>query len=71
MQTLTATAPRITAGLVAVRLPDDGPALRSTWLDTETVIVGYDPRVLDYDLVVTILESVHGTGLVIVAGVTE
>ncbi|MGW6912548.1 hypothetical protein ACWGB8_01800 [Kitasatospora sp. NPDC054939] len=70
MQT-TATAPRITAGLVAVHLPDGGPAMRSTWIEPDAVIVGYDPRVLDEDLVRTILQSVHSDSIVIVAGVPE
>ncbi|MEU6233824.1 hypothetical protein [Kitasatospora sp. NPDC047058] len=69
--TATATAPRITAGLVPVEFTAEGPALRPVWIDEHTLMVGYDPRVLDEDLVVMILRSVHGDGLVIVEGVPQ
>jgi hypothetical protein len=67
--TLTAEVPRITAGLIAVTLSDDGPAMRSTWLAPDAVIVGFDPRFLTEDLVVMVLRSVHGDGITFVEGV--
>lgn len=71
MQTLAATAPRVTAGLVKVEFGTAGPAMRPVWIDPVTVIVGFDPRVLDRDLVVMLLQDVHGAGLVVVEGVPE
>jgi hypothetical protein len=69
VQTITATAPRVTAGLVPVEFAGEGPAMRPVWIDPVTLLVGYDPRVLDEDLVVMILRSVHGDSVVIVEGV--
>ncbi|MFG3051861.1 hypothetical protein ACGFZP_13050 [Kitasatospora sp. NPDC048239] len=68
---ITMTAPRITAGLVPVEFGNPGPAMHPVQIDAVTLIVGYDPRVLDADLVTTILQSVHGADLVIVEEVPE
>ncbi|MFF0409103.1 hypothetical protein ACFYUY_01540 [Kitasatospora sp. NPDC004745] len=69
--TATAEAPRVTAGLITVTLPDDGPAMRATWITPDTVIVGFDPRYLTEDLVVMVLQSVHGDGISFVEGVPQ
>jgi hypothetical protein len=45
--------------------------MRPVWIDPVTLLVGYDPRVLNADVVTVILESAHGAGLVIVEGVPE
>ncbi|MEV8324556.1 hypothetical protein [Kitasatospora sp. NPDC056731] len=67
---LSATGPRITAGLIAVTLPDGGPAMRTVWTAPDMVLVGFDPRFLTEELVVMVLESVHGDGVVVVEGVS-
>ncbi|MFD0405563.1 hypothetical protein [Kitasatospora sp. NPDC127116] len=65
----TATGPRITAGLITVTLPDEGPAMRTVWTAPDMVLVGYDPRYLTDDLVVMALRSVHGDAISFVEGV--
>jgi hypothetical protein len=67
--TLSAASPRITAGLINVTLPDDGPAMRATWIAPDQVVVGFDPRFLTAELVVMVLQSVHGDAIAFVEGV--
>lgn len=61
-QSTTAPAPIVPrVGIVAVSLPADGPALRSVWLDPDTLMVGHDPARLTRDLVELILTRQLGT----------
>lgn len=58
---ITAPAPSLPlVGIVAVSLPADDYALRSVWIDTDTLIVGYDPARLTRSLVELILREQLG-----------
>jgi hypothetical protein len=50
--------PRV--GIIAVSLPGDSEPIRSVWLDTDTLMVGYDPARLTRSLVELILREQLG-----------
>jgi hypothetical protein len=60
---------RPTVGLIAVTLPADGPQLRHVRLDERTVLVGYDPRVLNEYLVGLWLDAQFPAGYELESGV--
>lgn len=66
---LTPALPRV--GIVAVTLPADSEPLRSIWLDTDTLMVGYDPARLTRSLVALILHEQIGAFEDIGAEVTQ
>lgn len=41
----------LTVALTKVTLPGDSPAVSHVWVDEATLLVGYDPRVLNERLV--------------------
>lgn len=70
-QSTTAPSPHLPrVGIVAVTLPADSYALRSVWLDADTLMVGYDPARLTRSLVELILSERLGAYLDIDAEVT-
>ncbi|WP_354643889.1 hypothetical protein [Kitasatospora camelliae] len=60
---------RVTVGLVEVTLPASSPQLTYTWIDERTMIVGYNPSVLDGTLVSLWLDTTIPAGYQLVAGV--
>lgn len=71
-ESTTAPSPNVPrVGIVAVSLPADSYALRSVWLDTDTLMVGYDPARLTRSLVELILAQQIGAYLDIDAEVTR
>lgn len=61
--------PTPTVGVVAVTLPADSQPLRHVWIDEQTVMVGYDPDRLTFDLVARIVRDLHGVDVAISMGV--
>jgi len=60
-QSTTAPAPNLPrVGIIAVSLPADGPALRSVWLDPDTLMVGYDPARLTRELAAMVVSRMVG-----------
>lgn len=56
MTALLAPAPNLPrVGIVAVTLPDDGEPLRWAWVETDALIVGFDPARLTHSLVGLVL----------------
>lgn len=61
---MNATTPQTRVGIIAVPLPDDGPALRCVWLDQDTLLVAHDPRYLNRRLVDLVLREQLGNTFV-------
>lgn len=61
------TAPTI--GLVAVALPADTQPIRTVWIDQHTLMLGYDPDRLTFDLVARLVREQYGVDVAITAGV--
>ena len=59
----------LTVGVVAVTLPADGYKMRSVWLDEQTLLVGYDPEWLTFELVARVVREQYGVEITITEGV--
>jgi len=59
----------LTVGVVAVTLPADGYKMRSVWLDETTLLVGYDPEWLTFELVERLVRDQYDAEISITAGV--
>lgn len=68
LSSATATGP--TVEVVAVTLPADSQPLRHVWIDQQTLLIGYDPERLTFDLVARLIREVHGVDVTITEGVT-
>lgn len=60
-----------TVGIVAVTLPADSQPLRHVWLDDQTLLVGYDPARLTYQLVARLVREQYDTEITVTAGVPQ
>jgi hypothetical protein len=60
---------RPTVGLVAVTLPLTGPQLRQVWIDEDTLLIGFNPAVLNEFLVSLWLDEEFPAGYELTVGV--
>jgi len=63
--------PVLTVGVVAVTLPADGFKLRRVWIDQQTLLVGFDPEWLTFDLVARIVREQYGVDVTVMTGVPQ
>lgn len=58
-----------TVHVIAVTMPADGYKLRSVWIDETTLLIGYDPAWLTFELVERLVRDRYDVEITITEGV--